>query len=291
MSTSTDDTIQTTDLIRVDDVSIHRNFGRPSTYTGRHSGKELAQIDLEVRVADEQQEQVCALFDKRTVTVNDPFARRSYQATFEMKMSSSYSGRYGTEYKILIRELDLPPAFETLEIGGKRFNVLGNVEYDLSEGSIARRVLLRLSGDQFEEARSALWSDEPVLVRRIGVDEAPLQVSFRGVNFWSKHDEEDEGTYYKKIVTFVPVEYPSGKESSARALAAEVQALQAMIVALTARVTRLLDELASGKTLTAEVAREILEGDWTTVLEGNKMLRIVDETTRVSDAAAHLELR
>jgi hypothetical protein len=83
-------------MIEIDDLKIHENCGQPSTFQGKHSGRDLAQIDLRVRAAGEQKDAIDALFEKKVVTIADPFAQRLYEGTFQMETSTSSSEYVGT---------------------------------------------------------------------------------------------------------------------------------------------------------------------------------------------------
>ena len=115
--------------ITIDGLDIPFSGARPSEYVGIHSGVELCAWDLEVTLyGPDNISHMENLLNMDTVTVEDGFAGRQYEATVAVRLTSSQSGRQGKFYQFEVREVDLVRAFEELEIEGQLFQVIKNTE-------------------------------------------------------------------------------------------------------------------------------------------------------------------
>ena len=113
--------------IKIDDIQVRASSGRPFAFDGVHSGKTLSGIDMKVTVdTDADIQTIEDLLKKDTVTVEDPFADRQYQATVARKSSGYQEGRPERWYHFELKELDQPIPFELLEVEGHTFTVIGS---------------------------------------------------------------------------------------------------------------------------------------------------------------------
>jgi len=181
----------TNSSIKVDDVTFDIAAGHPVSFQGKHSRKTLQGIDLDILVRSQDGiEQVEWLLDQETVQVNDPFAGRSYHASLRMISHSYQEGRPEHRYVCEVRERDIPSEFNILEIEGHQYPVARYIETDSLDDGIDGYALLLLSQEQFVEIQS-LIKPGSVFMRRVGVDEEPLQVRYAGGMYWSQHGEGD----------------------------------------------------------------------------------------------------
>jgi hypothetical protein len=271
--------------IKINDVIFDKRSSRSINYHGKHSGKSLAGINLSTSVWKKDIQKVEDLFIREIVQVDDPFMNRSYRASLR-KVSESYQeGHPFRQYVAEIRELDIPPEFTVLDIGGHQFPVLKYFKTDEKNDAIGRHVLLKLTREQFIELQN-LFELPTVQIKRIEVDEEPITVCFGGGMHWSRH-EEGGVEYYKQIVRFFPPDLPQSKVYIA---SGPIQnALARMIVALSARFEALLNELSKNTTISLEKRNELLGDDWKRLLDKNRVDQIILEIEKVADADEEFE--
>src|SRR4029077_54562 len=107
------------------DVVINARRGRPMPSEGRHSGKTLAGIDLDVTVSGAANlEAFEALLKTDSVRVEDPYVGRTYAAKLTQRSMHYVDGRPERTYSIEVREIDEVPSVHELEIEGVRFPVV-----------------------------------------------------------------------------------------------------------------------------------------------------------------------
>jgi hypothetical protein len=269
--------------IRVNDTPFHASLGRPVSFVSKRSGRLLAGIDIDVRADGlNSSEMLENLFSQEAVSIYDPFVNRLYQATIQ-NVSHSYRNGNSAQHYCEIRELDIIPEFNILEIEGHEFPVLKYIENDLREDRVVMFALLRLSQEHFAQLQS-LFKHEPVQIRRIGIDADPIAVNFGGSLYWSKH--EDRATYYKHIVSLIPDSSPI--DSAANRFGEAIRTSQIpiinMVLALSTRFEVLLDELTRYNVINSEKRSELLGENWEELLDQVRIEEIKSQTRRIHDA-------
>lgn len=184
-------------------------------FYGKLSSKELPAMQISFHISGAKSvEAVENLLSQDTVQVNDPFTMQTYPASFQLLNSSYRNDPSERDYTCQITALDIAPKYDALEINGEVFPVLKSEESittDQDQEGIYRVILLRLTYIQFATIEELLKRDEPLSIKRIGVDKQPLTVRSGSRMYWSKHTEDGE-VFYKKIVRLVqPSNFPSGK--------------------------------------------------------------------------------
>jgi hypothetical protein len=273
-----------TESIKVNGTPLHASLGRAVSFISKRSSRTLAGINIDIRANGlDSSEMLEGIFNQEIVSIYDPFVSCTYQATIQ-NVYHSYSNGNTAQHHCEIRELDVIPEFNILEIEGDEFAVLNYTENDLREDDVVMFVLLRLSQDRFAQLQS-LFKHEPAHIRRIGVDAKPITVTYGGSLYWSKH-EEDGAIYYKHIVTLIPVGSPV--ESMTNSLGAAIQTSQTpfinMVLALSARFEALLDELTSHDLISSEKRGELLGENWVELLDQVRIEEIKSLTRRIDDA-------
>ena len=271
-------------MIKLDDVKFQDSAGAPFEYEGIHSGSRLAGMSMNVTVFTEDDiSLVDGLIANSTVTVEDPFVGRSYQATLTRQSSSHTQGRPERRYHLEVKEVDEAPAFEVLEIEGHSFPVLRNRESDDGD-VIGIHILLRLTQEEFEKLQD-LMKAGPIALRRIGIDDSPISRRLGGAIYWSSHQENSQ-TFYKQIVRFYPEEHSPGRLSIASGQ--EQQALAEMVIALTARYEALLEILAESGHISKDNVDRLMTDDWRGLTEDARRILLVSKLTEVEDADLEL---
>lgn len=274
------------DTIKINDMNFNMSVGRPTTFEGKHAGKELAGIDLDFSIRQQRLvEDLEKLFSSETVKVEDPFVGRSYEAILRKTTESYQSGYPDRHYTMQVRELDLPPIFDVLEIEGHQFPVLRYVETDPDPDEIGRYALLRLSREQFVELQK-LIKKESVQIKRIGVDEDPLTVRYGGAMYWSKHKEDGE-IYYKQIVRFFSLSDRTPKVYLASGFVQDN--LIRIIEVFASRFEALVNELVQNNVISDEKRTSLLEDTWEELLDTPLSTETRWPLQRVSDAEKELD--
>ena len=272
-------------MIKIEESHFRDPYGVPFEYEGIHSGSRLAGMSMNVTTYTEEEiSLVEELIEKATVTVEDPFAGRSYQATLTCQSSSYTQGLPERRYQFEVKEVDEVPTFEVLEIEGHSFPVLRNTESDDGE-VIGIHVLLKLTQDEFEKLQS-LMEPGPIALRRIGIDDSPISRRFGGALYWSSH-QENSHSFYKQIVRFYPEEYPPTGWSIARAQ--EQQALAEMVMALTARYEALLKIMAESGHISKDNVDTLMTNDWRGLTEETRRILLESKLREVEDAELELD--
>jgi hypothetical protein len=271
--------------IKIDELALYKREGMPMTFQGKHSGASLSGINLEFTLSrPEHIRMLEELFGKEYVQVDDPFAMRSYEATLR-ELSHSYTeGKPEYQYTAEIRELDLPPKFEVLEIEGHAFAVLEYSESDEEDDSIGMHAVFKLTKQQFSAFRELLRPGA-VLIRRRGVDEEPIPVRYGGAMYWSEHNEEGE-VYYKQIVRFFPPDLPASENNLA--VGVQQDNLAFMVEALTARFEALASKLTQKKVISEEFRSSLMGDNWQELIEASRLSEIFRRIDKVQDASKYL---
>lgn len=271
--------------IQINDLSLSIRVGRPLSFYGKLSQQTLPGIHLQFRVSEpEDIEAVENLLALKAVQVNDPFVQQTYPASFVIHQWSTGNGYVGREYIGEVRALDKAPEYKVIVVEGNKFQVLAaREEADSDEESIFRTMLLQLTSSQFEIVQTLLErGEQPLSLQRVGIDEQPRTARFAGRMYWSKHTEGEE-TFYKQIVRFIePISFPVSKVGLALQLDQDI--LSRMVLALSARFQRLMDELVVAGALSSEQQTALLNDEWKALLEQNRLDQVVRERFRVQDA-------
>ena len=105
----------TNKAIRIDETVFALSSGSPFEFTGVHSGRDLSGIDLNITAyTDIETRQIEELLKKDTVTVDDPFADRQYEAALVRRSSSYQEGRPERWFHFEVKELDKAKQFKLL---------------------------------------------------------------------------------------------------------------------------------------------------------------------------------
>lgn len=272
-------------FISINDVEFPIYWGKHFEYDGVHSGGVLSGIVLEGTLYNDVEiSQIMELVKEDIVNVEDPFAGKKYEATIHKRTESYQVGRPGRLYKIEVKELDMPERFDVLEIEGHRFSVISNTE-TLRKESIGLHVLLHLSEDEFMTFRTLL-APGAVQIRRLGIDEVPLDRRFGGAMYWSSH-EEDSVKSYKQIVRFFPVDYPTSRVAIADG---HTQGNQSrMLLTLSARFESLVANLVDSGLLSEEEGESLITEEWRDLLDDERAVSLAATLYQVDDAESELE--
>ncbi len=267
-------------MIRIDEFSFPLSSGSPFVFGGVHSGKDLAGLNVDTTVySDAESHQVDELLKKRTVTVEDPFAGRQYEATFGRKSYSYADSRPGKQYQFEVKELDKAIEFKVLEIEGQPFPVMRNTE-TLDDGKMGLQILLRLSSDEFVKFHSLL-KPGPVKIQRMGIDESSILRRFGGAQYWSSHQGGSQ-KFYKQIVRFYPTDTPPSRLDIATGH--QQNALSQMVLALSARYEALVKALVGNGQISQETAEELIGEEWQGLIDNDRQVMMRSKLTRINDA-------
>ena len=144
------------ELLHLGNMKFKPEAGRPREFHGRHSGKTLAALDVNITVYDEHRAELETLLDCEKVFVRDPYKNRSYDAAIRMKSSSYRDGNPYRFYELEVSELDEPPSFDAIEIDGQKFPVKKYRESVMLDDVIGRHVLLELPKREWETLRGLI---------------------------------------------------------------------------------------------------------------------------------------
>ncbi len=275
---------------KIDELSFRAGNSQPRTSPGILSDKQLDGIEFIFRTySDEQKDQIDTLFARGTVTVEDPFSGRTYEATIHLDTTSYSPGMPETTYSGYVNEIDHAPHVDDIEIDGRRMSPLHYHE-EARDGAVFRRALLRLSGDEIDWIRPLIKAGTTTL-KRVGVDDAPLHLQFVGRPYWSVHNDDDGKTiYYKQIVNFANPAPPDvvapDNPYSLLAKAPDQEALRIGLVYLTAQFEALVNELNRDGTLSDAAKARLLTGDIISIIGKDRAETIPWLTVHLDDAEA-----
>ena len=272
--------------IKIGDIQVRASAGRPFVFDGIHSGTELSGIEMEVTVhSDTDIRSIEELLKKDTVSVEDPFVARKYEATLVRNSSGYQAGRPERWYRFEVKEVDEVIPFESLEIEGRTFDVIRNTEKLHDDDVIGLYVLLRLLAEEFRDFQSLLRLSR-INIRRKGIDDSPIVRRFGGALYWSSHEEGSQ-RFYKQIARFFPVDpEPSGKRIS---LMNEQIAQSRMLMALSARFEALVKVFVENGQLTQESGDSLLSENWKELISDERAIMIHSHLTEVNDAELELD--
>lgn len=271
--------------IKINDLALLIRAGSPVTFQGKHSGVSLSGINLNFTITQSENiQKLEELFEQNTVQVYDPFVNRSYEATLTEISHSYQEGSPEYHYTAEIRELDLPPKFEVLEIEGHAFPVLEYTESDEDDDVVGRHAVLKLTKEQYIDFQNLLRPGA-VQIQRSGVDEEPISVRYGGGMYWSEHKEEEE-LFYKQIVRFFPPDFPATRNYLASGV--HQDNLSNMVQALSVRFESLARSLAQKKILSEQQLSALLGDDLEGLLNAPRVKEIAWELDKVDDAAEYI---
>ena len=272
--------------IRIDDIEIAASEGRPFEFTGVHSGTELAAIDVRITVySDAAVQTIEDLRKKDTVTVDDPFVERRYEATLTRKSYGYQEGRQERWYNFEVKEFDEAIPFKSLEIEGHTFAVIKNSETLRDDNVVGLNILLRLSSEEFLDFQRLLNLDS-INIRRIGIDESPILRRFGGALYWSSHQDGSQ-RFYKQIARFYPTDYRPGRGYFASGPGQRGHSR--MILALSARYEALVNTLIENGQLSEESGKVLLSDAWQELIDDAREVMIRSKLTEVGDAEVELD--
>lgn len=145
-------------------------------------------------------------------------------------------------------------------------------------------VLLRLSPEEFLEFQR-LQRLSQIKVRRIGIDENPMDRRFGGALYWSSHQEGSQ-RFYKQIARFFPV----NDKPSRAGIASQIEqiAQSRMILALHARLEALVNMLVEKGHISKEDGEALISEDWKGLLSDEREVMIRSKFAEVTDAELEL---
>ena len=289
-------------MIVIGTMDFSVDMGEPFEFDGVHSGRKLSGFKLRfytesIETSGELDELQAEAKREGRISVSDPFAGREYMATLQLRISSSSPDRARKDFEFEIKELDISPAFDDLEVGDLTFTVIQSAKKMHGSENDGVYALVSLSEEEFWQfhrlRNKSVRNDEPVAIRRVGVDEESSLWRFGGALYWSKHEDAGE-IYYKQIVGFFPYEDTPDEEDSERAwnIAPAVEMFNAARahIHLACRFEALLNTLANSGQISSEMRDEILMvEDPTTLLDPNRVRQITTAITKVVDASEYFE--
>ena len=282
-------------MITVGEMEFPLHMGEPFEFHGVHSGHTLSGFKLEFYLeasgikqeVEEMQDQA-----KRDgqIAVGDPFANREYMATLNLRISSSSSDSFKQHFQFDVKEIDIAPQFDTIEIEARTFTVIQNAKEMHGPNDDGVYALVRLSEEEFWQLRE-LMSQDSVVVRRVGVDEKKEVMLWRfgGALYWSEHDDGD-AKYYKHIVGFFPSKDEPDTDRSDRfniAPAVEMFNVGRATIDLTYRFEALLHALVRNGQISGEIREDILTSNTKELVDDGRGHRILAPYTKVPDAAEY----
>ena len=273
--------------IKIDQMELSPTAGNPFVFEGVHSGGQLSGIEVGVTVhSNDDAQAIEELFKKDSVTVDDPFTNRQYEAALHRKSSMNQEGRPGKTYRFEVKELDEAPQFDQLEIEGHTFPVIRNAERLHSEDNvICLNILLRLSPEEFQTFQG-LRRLGPITIRRVGIDENPIVRRFGGALYWSSHEDGSE-RFYKQIARFFPTDFPLGGFSFASGQ--EQHAQSQMILALSARFEALARTLVENGQVSREIGEALMSDEWRKLVDDERAVMMAARLSEVNDADLELD--
>ena len=282
-------------MITVGQMEFPLHLAEPFEFHGVHSDRTLSGFKLELHIEDSEiKQKVEEMQDQAKrddqIAVSDPFADREYMATLHLRISSSSSDSFREHFQFDVKEIDIAPRFDTIEIDAHTFTVIQNAKEMHGPSDDGVYALVRLSEEEFWQVRK-LMSQDAVVVRRVGVDEKEEATLWRcgGALYWSEHDEGDV-KYYKHIVGFFPSEDDPETDRSDRfniAAAVEMFNVGRATIDLTYRFEALLHALVENGQISGEMREDILTSDTRELVEDERRHRILAPYTKVADAAEY----
>ena len=267
--------------ISVDGIKFSMKSGAPFSFDGVFSNQRLSGIELSFTVyGSRKEEEVENILKKKKVTVEDPFVGQTYEASTCMRSNSFQVGKEGKSYVIELKQTDVLPSFDIVEIEGISFPVLQYEESIISD-KVGRHALLKLSKEELGQFRK-LFERSSVKFRRIGIDEVPLELRFGGNMYWSQHAGSAGEEYFKQIVRLFSLDLEPSKLNLASGITQA--AMERMLISLHARFELLVKQLATNKAISEEVQSGLLTSGWKDLFPNEKINQLYYRLEQVEDA-------
>ncbi len=271
--------------IIVDGIKFSISSGVPFSFDGVFSQQKRSGFELSFTTYGSQQgEEVDNLLKKEKVTVEDPFAGRTYDASTWMKSNSFQVGKEEKRYVIEVKEIDVLPPFDRVEIDEMTFQVLKYDESITSDDKIGRHALLKLSKEEFDQLHK-LFERPFIKFRRIGIDEVPLELQFGGATYWSQHTDEGK-EYFKQIVRLFPLDAEFSKLNLASGVIQNT--MMHMLISLHVRFEFLVKELTKNKAISEETQSVLLDPRLRDLLPSEKIDQLYNNLEKVEEADKYL---
>jgi hypothetical protein len=275
-----------TNSIIIDGFELTTRAGTPFTSKSKLLDKELAGIHLNFDLWDpEDIDQIDRILDKGKAVISDPFVGRVYEASIKRTLLSYQEDRPTRTYKAEIKEIEVAPNVNQLEINSKLYEVIRYKEQVNLGDEVHREAVLKLSQEEFDELYS-LPVDDPTKLRRINVDIEPLAIELSGW-WWSEHQNNGD-KYIKLYLNILPAERAA--DDRANKLRIIVQArtknLQRLLITLSARYERLVELLVENNLISRAEKDNLLFQEWHSSRIRDQFER---EVQRVSDAEEILD--
>ena len=269
-------------IVKLDSCSLDAEDSSPMTFVGPFSQKELAGIDIEAWVeSPEDVAEVSAILKRGRARVADPFVGREYEADVRMRSSMSRDGRSEQHFTIDVRERDVSPKVDQIDISGEVFEVIGYRDSLIGDGRVSRDVLLRLSPSDVERFQKVA-EGKTLMVKRVGVDSTAMELRFGSHLYWSEHGEK-ETRFVKQMLWLFPHDYPpTGLDM---ATGSELMAMRRMLFGLMARCESLIERLTKKGALTEEDQAELFGGTAASLVGEDKLADWFWRLEQVDDAA------
>lgn len=271
--------------INVEGIKFPVNSGVPFSFDGVFSSQNLSGIKLSFTVfGSRKEEEVENLLKKEKVTVEDPFVGQTYEASTWMWSTSFQAGEEGKSYVIELKQIDVIPPFDMVEIEGTTFQVL-QYEESITSDKVCRQGLLKLSKEELEQFHK-LSQRSPIKFRRMGIDEVPLELRFGARMYWSQHTEDNGKEYFKQIMRLFP---PDLEPSRLNLASGTTQvAIANMLISLHARFELLVQQLATNKAISEEIQSALLTSGWKDLFPNEKINQLYYGLEQVQDAEKEL---
>jgi hypothetical protein len=268
----------------LNNIRVRLGCATPDRYRGSISGKERARLRVDLTTAiPRHQDEIKNFFKEGTrISVEDPFEKRTYEATASLEQESYSDMDDEHSYRFRVEEVDTPLDYSEILIDGESFTVLKHQdEFDEEEG-IRVDLLLSVNEDMLNRLMETWYKAPSVSFLRQGVDESPLEGFIIGSFYWSKHLDTFKAVV--RIGTTKPEDLPHGGFPSPGIQ----QSCFRDIRELKARFEALLGLLQDRGTLTAQDSGRLLGEDWTSLVSSERVEAIKRETLRVHDAESFL---
>lgn len=268
-------------FIGVDDVKLTMQVGSTFSHKGAFTGKELAGINLAIEANNQREIDIIeGLIEKQEVVVDDPYKKRKYPATIFMKSNSFHVGAEKKSYILELKEKDILPAFESVQINARVFSVIKYNENLYDEEKVSRHIILRVSEADFLELRDELENTN-ISFKRIGVDDTPLELRVGARLYWSKHDNET-GVFYKQLIHLFQID--EGSKKGLDLASGNMQnAMCSMLISLSARFELLVKFLAENGGISDSNKKALLSDGWKDLIPEKRRAELFDKLEQVED--------
>lgn len=277
--------------IKINDLEFAISSGHPTLVKGRRYRKPMAGIDLKFSVwGADKKKCIEDLFASKGITVEDPFAKRTYKAKCRI-ISSSYekgsSLHHYHHYQVKVMELEISPKVKELAIQGQNFKVVRYKERRLDKRSgFSITALLQLTDEEFTQLKASQTFNS-VNVQRMGTDKNPVALAWGHGLHWANH-EGKSGRHIYQVVKFYPPDMVPSR-LSLHDLTIQNAVLNREVLAAQVRLESLLNQLVLNKVIDQSFASKIMEDKPENLLDSLRYNQMLAEMDRVSSAKTLLE--